>query len=293
MGSAGANVESIAVARDLFAGTSGGMIGILCGQPLDTMKTRLQAMPQFGGRSLKSALSETFRNEGFRAYYRGMAFPLYSAGVVNAVVFGVEGFAERRFRESLGSDYQRTSGFLAGCVAGFFQNPIVTAAELIKCQLQVQTGSLKAGLTNPWKVLQNRVRLFGFRQGCFEGFWVTALREVPSYGLYFLVYGSAQETLTPVMPQPFSTIFAGGLAGMISLGLMHPADVVKSGVQALPANTPPEERSSLVVMRRGLAREGWRFFTLGFAASQCRAFVVNAAVFCGYEGTMHCLRSLG
>jgi len=302
MGSADANSETVAVVRNLVAGTVGGVFGILCGHPLDTMKVRLQAMPQFEGSSFRNALSETLRNEGFRAYYRGMAFPLYSAGVINASVFAVEGFAERRFRDWLGPDCPRISGFLGGCVAGFAQNPIVTCVELIKCQLQVQTGSLasplkgapasEAVLTNPWTVLRHRVRTLGIRQGCFEGFWVTAVREVPSYGIYFLVYGTASDALTQVLPQPFSTIFAGGMAGMVSLGLLHPVDVVKSGIQALPANTPSEERSALAVTKRGLAREGWRFFTLGFAASQCRAFVINAAVFCGFESSMHCLRNM-
>lgn len=302
MESAGASFESVAVGRDLAVGTVGGMVGVLCGQPFDTMKVRLQTMPQFEG-SLRNVVRETLRKEGFRACYRGMAFPLYSAGIINAVTFGAEGFAERRFTEWLGSDCHRTSGFLAGCVAGLVQNPIITCSELIKVQLQVQTGALaaplkaaastEAALTNPWAVLRQRVKVFGVRQGCFEGFWVTAVREVPSYGVYFLVYGSARDTLSPLIPQPFSTILAGGLAGMVALGLLHPADVVKSGIQALPANTPLEERSARAVIKRGVAREGWRFFALGFVASQCRAFVVNAAVFCGVEGSMHCLKSIG
>eukprot|EP00746_Dinoflagellata_sp_MGD_P135808 gnl/MRDRNA2_/MRDRNA2_69852_c0_seq1.p1 gnl/MRDRNA2_/MRDRNA2_69852_c0~~gnl/MRDRNA2_/MRDRNA2_69852_c0_seq1.p1 ORF type:complete len:326 (+),score=50.51 gnl/MRDRNA2_/MRDRNA2_69852_c0_seq1:142-978(+) len=272
--------------RDFSAGTIGGMFGIFCGQPFDTMKVRMQVMKEFVGKSTQHAISSTLRQEGFLSFYRGMAFPLYSACLVNAVVFSVEGSADRQLRAVIGDEWKRTSGFVAGCIAGFIQTPIITAAELAKCQLQVETGAK----SRPWVVMRERVNTLGFSQGCFQGMGVCAWRESPSYGIYFLVYGSMGEVLKP-LPQALSTVLSGGIAGMVAMGTVHPFDVVKTEVQALPKDASPEERSARWVAARGYAQEGWRFFARGLFPAQLRAFTVNAGVFSGYESAMYIMRN--
>lgn len=246
-------------------------------------------MPEFVEKTTLEAFSSTLRKEGAFSFYRGMAFPLYSACLVNAVIFSVEGFAERQLRMLLGHEWKRTSGFFAGCIAGFAQTPIITAAELAKCQLQIKTGD-KSSQANPWAVMRDRAKSLGIRQGCFQGLGVCALRESPSYGIYFLVYGYMGEVLKP-LPQPLPTVLAGGVAGMVSMGTVHPFDVVKTVAQALPEDASPAERSATLIARRGYAEEGWRFFVRGLFPAQLRAFAVNAAVFSGYESTMYFFRS--
>jgi len=71
--------------------------------------------------------------------------------------------------------------------------------------------------------------------------------------------------------------------------MVHPVDVVKSVVQALPTEAKPEERSALQVAYNGLAKQGPSFFLRGFGAAMQRAFVLNAATFGGYELVMHLL----
>jgi len=111
------------------------------------------------------------------------------------------------------------------------------------------------------------------------------MKECPSYGVYFLVYEESKRLAEAhlgwhAVP---TTIASGGLAGCVSLSIVHPFDVVKSRVQALPLDASPAERSVFQVASKGFAREGASFFKRGFAAAMQRAFVVNAGIFGGYE----------
>lgn len=51
---------------------------------------------------------------------------------------------------------------------------------------------------------------------------------------------------------------AGGCAGTLSWAVLHPVDVLKSCVQALPDTTPAAERTVAAVARKGFQEEGLR-----------------------------------
>eukprot|EP00927_Polykrikos_kofoidii_P062051 TRINITY_DN56877_c0_g1_i1.p1 TRINITY_DN56877_c0_g1~~TRINITY_DN56877_c0_g1_i1.p1 ORF type:complete len:296 (-),score=40.84 TRINITY_DN56877_c0_g1_i1:96-983(-) len=277
--------ETVLVLTDFAAGTIGGMTGMVAGHPFDTAKTRIQAMPRFAVASTWTALRDTASIEGPRALYRGLSFPLASSALVNAIVFAVQGSTERRLNDIFGPERAQFSAFLAGCWAGFVQSPVVCTSELVKVQRQMQF-SVSGGppQRGPLALLQHRVSTLGVAQGCFQGFGVTCLREAPSYGIYFLVYQRAGALLDSVGSGPvFSTLCAGGLAGCISLGCLHPFDVVKSRQQALSAAATRSERSPWHIARSGLAADGAAFFLRGFGAAMLRAFVINSATFGGYE----------
>jgi len=164
-GQAGGVVGSQAL-RDFMAGTLGGMSGIVCGHPLDTAKTRLQAMPRFEGASTWTVIQDTARVEGPRVLYRGMSFPLCSAGFLNATVFCVQGVSERALASVFGHDSARLNGFLAGCFAGLAQSPLVSAADLVKCQRQVQFASKSASSTLPGPITVIRQRVAALGRAC-------------------------------------------------------------------------------------------------------------------------------
>ncbi|CAK9035231.1 unnamed protein product [Durusdinium trenchii] len=270
-------------ARDFFGGTLGGMTGILAGHPLDTAKTRLQAMPQFDKSSTQRVLVETVRGEGMRALYKGISFPFCSTALINAVVFSVQGISERTLRAVFSDDRPQLTGFLGGCIAGLAQSPLVCAVDLVKTQRQVQMGW--AG-ERPLQIFRNRIRHLGFRQGALQGLGPTAVKECPSYGVYFLVYEESKSLLDPKLPVVVSTLCAGGLAGCFALGMIHPVDVVKARIQALPTSATSQEREPWHAISTGFSREGTTFFLRGFGAAMARAFVVNAATFGGYEAAV-------
>lgn len=100
-------------------------------------------------------------------FYRGMMFPVLSSGLVNSVVFGVNGntmrFIQNNFREDVTENhrsvrfccnaenlhsYWHVDCFLSGCVAGIFSTLINIPVELVKTVLQASSMTLFLQLTN-------------------------------------------------------------------------------------------------------------------------------------------------
>jgi len=90
----------------------------------------------------------------------------------------------------------------------------------------------------------------------------------------------------PMLPS-WQLMTAGGIAGTLSWALLHPVDVIKSCVQAMPDRIPVEDRTVRAVSRAGYAREGLRFFFRGYGATLTRAFPNSAVTFLVYEYIVH------
>jgi len=269
--------------RDLFGGTTGGMIGILAGYPLDTAKTRLQAMTRFENSSTLGVLRVTIQMEGQRALYKGMSFPLFSSMLVTSMVFCVHGTTERALRGSL-PDRPQFRTFVAGCLGGLAASPVLCVVDILKTQRQVQFAGLGSVSPGPVFIIRRRIRALGLRQACWQGLAATVMKECPSWGIYFLLYANCKHLLeSKTGHAAASTLLSGGLAGCCALGILHPVDVVKSRIQSLPVDAASTERSVMTVVSQGIKREGPAFFLRGFGAAMQRAFVVNAMCFAGYE----------
>jgi hypothetical protein len=87
--------------KDLTAGTIGGCAGIVVGQPLDTIKVRLQAQ---GISSAANAMHYTgpidaffkmVKHEGPRSLFKGLMPPVIGNAPMNAIAFGAYGNASR------------------------------------------------------------------------------------------------------------------------------------------------------------------------------------------------------
>jgi solute carrier family 25 protein 45/47 len=83
-----------------------------------------------------------------------MGFPLLTAGALNSIFFGVYGNCQRALENyhkqhdphsSDVSKWRYTNVFLAGVAAGTVQVAVASPIELVKIQLQSQTGM--AGLS--------------------------------------------------------------------------------------------------------------------------------------------------
>jgi Mitochondrial carrier protein len=80
-----------------------------------------------------------------------------------------------------------------------------------------------------------------------------------------------------------SELVAGGLAGCLAWASIYPLDVVKCRMQG--------QRQSMLQVLSRLRAEGPHAFVRGMRATLYRAFLVNAAVFYGYEVASQALSS--
>ncbi|KAG6623340.1 Mitochondrial Carrier (MC) Family [Phytophthora cinnamomi] len=274
-------MEWLDIAKDLNAGTIGGVAGIVAGHPLDTVKVQLQTSREAGAGVVRT-LRRVVSSEGAAGLYRGLLSPILSNAPINAAVFGVQGQVVRALQRSdapLGS----AQHFAAGASAGLVQ--VVFAAPSEHVKIQLQTGAMGAEHSS---LAAGRAILR--RHGAaalYKGWQVCLLRDVPAFGAYFCGYEAAKRALTQGRSEDetdLKLMLAGGVAGMLSWMVSMPQDVVKSCVQSQRLDGP--QQGVAQIARDRMRLEGPGFFFKGFSATMLRAFPVSAVTFLVYEKVM-------
>lgn len=176
---------------DSVAGTMGNCVGIVIGQPLDTVKVRLQAEPGLYSGPL-DCFWKTVRHEGVSALWKGVMPPVLGNAPMGGLLFFGYGQSGRTIEEYFGAlpdgaiSYWRvaTCAMAGGTLATLATTPV----ELIKCKLQVQHGSLKSAAaavavpqySGVLDCARQLVRAKGLR-GLYSGFAITSFRDVPAF----------------------------------------------------------------------------------------------------------------
>jgi len=286
--------------KNTLAGGFGGVCLVAAGQPLDTIKVRLQTMPSIPGQAplYSSALDcarKTIAKEGIRGLYKGMATPIVGVAPLYALCFF--GFSIGKNLQEPDPNKPLTSAqlFKAGMLSGVLTTIITAPGERIKCLLQIQSGSSpsEAKYRGPVHCAQELFREGGFRS-LFRGTGATLLRDVPASGMYFMFYEGIMNYLNRGKSRsevsPLVTLFCGGMAGVGNWLVALPPDILKSRLQTAPEGTYPLGVRS--VLPRLLREEGVLALWRGVGPVFVRAFIANAACFSGYEVAMRFINLL-
>ena len=98
-------------------------------------------MQTIKGLKMSKIISNTLRNEGMLAFYKGMSAPLISVPLINSIIFASYEFYVRTENLLFRSNKQNKSqiqfgvALRAGMFAGFVNSFILSPIELIKCRL--------------------------------------------------------------------------------------------------------------------------------------------------------------
>lgn len=295
------------VAKDLAAGTVGGVAQLVVGHPFDTIKVKLQSQPTpLPGQLPKytgaiDAVKKTLAAEGPGGLYKGMGAPLATVAVFNAVLFSVRGQMETLLRSEPGAPLTVSQQVIAGAGAGTAVSVLATPTELIKCRLQAQgagaavaEGGAGAAVTaalkysGPMDVAKQVLRSEGGVRGLFKGMLPTLAREVPGNATMFGVYEALKQyfaggTDTSGLSRG-KLMTAGGLAGGAFWISVYPADVVKSVIQ-IDDFKNPKYSGALDAFKKILKSEGVGGLYKGFGPAMARSVPANAACFLAYEVT--------
>ncbi|KAI9250353.1 mitochondrial carrier domain-containing protein [Helicostylum pulchrum] len=283
-------------AQDLIAGTVGGWAQVIVGQPLDTIKVRLQTQPSPPlYKNATDCFRQLVKQEGPKGLYRGVMPPLAGIGFCNAVMFTCNGYFRRMLQkdDKVLSIFQiGVAGSMAGSVMSFLNCPI----ELLKVKLQIQDPKGVMGLTGklepPFKGVIDcgirSVRAQGFL-GIYRGMGMTLLRDVPGYFAYFVGYESLKRLFQSMREDgeltTFDLLMAGGLSGFAAWAPSYPQDVIKSCYQ-----NDISYKSYGQVFKKLLKTKGPKAFFNGIAPAMARAFPANAATFFAYEMAMKAMQ---
>lgn len=301
------------MSADFWAGYISGAIGILIGNPLDLIKTRMQSK---SSNSINAAHPTTYANQftSYSSLIRGATAPILGYGALNALLF----MTYNRMNMIMSPGYDATSQhnsvlpsytsiFFSGIMGGVAIWVVSTPTELIKCREQISTSPISS-----LSLVKGILKSEGIK-GLYRGGTVTLMRDSLGYGVYFWAYEFSSRMLKEQMGNDqgpkvaaAQVLLCGGVSGVLSWTSCFPLDVLKTRIQtqaAVTAETQPllgatganavlkETRIGVRnTARKIYAEEGAGVFFRGLGICSVRAFVVNAAQWAVYEWIMKELR---
>jgi len=204
--------KSAELATGFFAGAAYGFTSVVVGQPLETIKTRMQARPD----SLKSNTwrvgIDLARSQGIQGLYRG-GLPVFLGGTLfRSAQFGVYEFALRHLKQS-------TTGYkfggvldwqvaVAGVAGGVARGAIEAPFDLVKVTRQVES---------KWTL-----------STLFRGSSVTMARN----SALFCSFSIYRDIIPPLIPGGLSPFWTGAMCSNLAWLTVWPLDVIKSQRQS-------------------------------------------------------------
>jgi solute carrier family 25 carnitine/acylcarnitine transporter 20/29 len=274
----------VTAAKDVFAGSVGGVAQCLTGHPFDTVKVRLQTQTDGKYRGMIHCFRCIIKEEGPAAIFKGVQSPLTGLAFMNAALF----FSYERAKKFVGSDEHGQLSipkyFLAGLLTGFAVSFIESPVDLFKCQLQVRYKEYRGFFDCAAKISKKH----GIR-GVYQGLGATMLRDSPANALYFGFYEWTKKLLCKPGQstnelEAWKVLSAGAAGGVAYWGVTYPADVIKSTMQADTTIRKDRTYPTILSTAKKLYRQhGARAFFKGFTPCMVRSVPANAVTFFGYE----------
>merc|ERR1719474_577340 len=179
---------------DFIGGSLGATASVYVGQPLDTLKVKMQTFPKLYP-NLGVCFKQTLAKEGVvRGLYAGTVPSLAANVAENSILFAAYGACQKLVANATGVDKVENLNVFAngffGFLAAFWSSLALCPTELVKCRLQAMRESyITAGKEppriGPYALTRNILKEDGV-PGLFRGLTATFTREMPGYFFFFL-----------------------------------------------------------------------------------------------------------
>lgn len=208
-------------AGNLAAGATAGCSVEAALYPIDTIKTRLQAMRSGGG------IAALLQAGGGRALYAGIWGNLAGVAPASAIFMAVYEPVKQAVTAMVSPDRSFLGPLTAGVAAGLASSVVRVPTEVVKTRMQ--TGEFKHALT----ALQSILRREGAR-GIFAGYGSFLLRDLPFDAIEFVAYEQFKKAYKSAVLQntrdlnPGEHSIFGASAGAFTGLVTTPLDVLKT-----------------------------------------------------------------
>lgn len=280
--------------KDLIAGCTGGVACTLSGQPLDTMKVKLQVFPEkYGG--LVKCFRTIWSQEGISGFYRGSLPAIACSVMENGVAFLSYNRClsiSRSIMSYLSNDssdmsYDVAAKLCAGASTGFLTSFIITPSEMFKCKLQTMHEFKDVKKRNFATLFRNVLAEDGVK-GLFTGLQPTMCREMIGYSLIFGGYEVTKHYLAPYDIGISTDLLGGSVGGMSYWLVLYPIDVLKSRIQVFSQH----HLKISTVIRDICKKEGVKALYSGITPTLMRAILANGCLFYTYSETLNVIDKL-
>lgn len=166
------------MSADFWAGYLSGAVGIIIGNPLDLIKTRIQAGEHSSSPSNlpNHAISTTAHFDRLTSLARGAAAPILGYGALNALLFVTYNRSLALLTPDGSETPSAASIWAAGALGGLASFVVSAPTELVKCRAQVARPPRSS-----WAVARDVWNREGLR-GWYRGGAVTGVRDAVGYG---------------------------------------------------------------------------------------------------------------
>ncbi|EME49857.1 hypothetical protein DOTSEDRAFT_68597 [Dothistroma septosporum NZE10] len=285
--------------KDIVFGSTAGAAGKVIEYPFDTVKVRLQTMPDTVPPVYAGAwdcFKKSYAEGGMASLYRGIEAPMFGAAVETACLFWTYRLAKDFLRSTalpadVGEHLPLGALVTAGAMSGGVTSAALTPIELVKCRIQVpiESGAETAKprvykRLKPLLVIREVYRTEGIR-GFWRGQLGTFYRETGGSAAWFGSYETlslwfkkrAASDNIPIWQQMVS----GAAAGMSYNISTFPADTIKSKIQT-------GELTTVRPTFMNVGKELWRSHGLkglyrGCGITVARSAPSSALIFTCYE----------
>ncbi|XAR58875.1 hypothetical protein NMG60_11014443 [Bertholletia excelsa] len=216
----------------MVAGSIAGSVEHMAMFPVDTIKTRMQALGAcpIKSVSLRQAIGSILQVDGAAGFYRGIGAMGLGAGPAHAVYFSVYEFCKKTF--SGGNPNNSAAHAVSGVFATVASDAVFTPMDVVKQRLQLSSSPYK-GI---WDCVTRVLREEGF--GAFyASYRTTVLMNAPFTAVHFTTYEAVKRGLTEISPESANDerlvvhATAGAAAGALAAAVTTPLDVVKTQLQ--------------------------------------------------------------
>ena len=174
------------MSADFWAGYISGAVGIIIGNPLDLIKTRIQAGPshqEATSNTQHQSLTPTRWSRQFErwsALVRGAAAPILGYGALNALLFMTYNRSLALMNTGDMNEWPQnptpSTIWAAGALGGLASFVVSAPTELVKCRAQVSQPPKSS-----WLVTKELWQARGFG-GLYLGGGITSVRDAVGYG---------------------------------------------------------------------------------------------------------------
>ncbi|XP_077135029.1 mitochondrial glycine transporter isoform X1 [Ranitomeya variabilis] len=223
------------VVKAFVCGSLSGTCSTLLFQPLDLVKTRLQAQQLAASPGSRVGMLKLFltviRNENFLGLWKGVS-PSFLRCIPGVGLY----FSTLYFLKQHILSEQELSP-IKSVALGAGSRTLTGVCMLPFTVVKTRYESGKYQYTGVFRALGNIYRTEGAR-GLFSGLSATLLRDAPFSGIYLMFYTQAKRFTRPYNIEstytPIINFSCGIMAGILASVITQPADVVKTHMQLSP-----------------------------------------------------------
>lgn len=279
-------------AKHFLSGTAAGISEVIVGQPLDTVKSRIQvelmSNKARASRGEMAILWDSLQKDGIYQLYRGSTSRIISGGVGGALLFGTFSSFKEIFGVKPEVDGIFTFGFMISASGtGIVESVVYTPFELLKVRAQVADTKSSSFFGTYNEVLRSKNGI----SSLFRGMSATMAREALGNLALFSSYQLCKNSLSRRFGKPSSKasydiiLLSGGVSGLCFWTVAHPFDTLKSIIQADSVLKPKYHGLWDCFLKVMKERGIWSLY-IGLRLSLIRAFPVNACAFASYEAVL-------